>query len=166
MLFQDLVQPLNLTSTSYITPNDTSKAVIPGAATDSGWNINCGDFTTSVLPSPLPSLTTNASQSRRHLLLSKQPRTVGEINPFITAPPRRPHSLLTQTPLLHIRSLPFSIDTPWGIYRLQPSSPNASRIVDLYTKSGDISAYHSNLVLILIGMLDSWFLRLWETRRI
>jgi hypothetical protein len=49
-------------------------------------------------------------------------------------------------PLSHTSNLNFSVGAPWEILRLQLSEP--PRIVDLYTKDGDIGNYHSVVVLV------------------
>ncbi|CZR63648.1 uncharacterized protein PAC_13545 [Phialocephala subalpina] len=103
---------------------NTSNAVIPGTATNSGWSFNWGGISS---PNDLATLGKSILSS---LLLS----------PDLTHRWLKSHSF-TSNPLL-------SVGAPWEIYRLQISTSNAPRIVDLYTKSGDISDYHSNLVLV------------------
>lgn len=53
-------------------------------------------------------------------------------------------------PVAHTADLHMSVGTPWEIYRMQlPLSPttSAARIVDLYTKNGDLGAYSAVLAL-------------------
>ncbi|KUJ08209.1 beta-lactamase/transpeptidase-like protein [Mollisia scopiformis] len=129
MLQNQIIKPLNLSSTSYYTP-PAAHGVIPGNATSSGWNLDYGDFTPV---GGIYSSSNDLSTLGRSILTSR----------LLSAPLTRrwmkPRTF-TSNPLL-------SVGAPWEIYRLQLSSPNAPRIVDLYTKSGDLTFYHSNLVL-------------------
>ena len=43
MLTNNIIKPLDLQSTYYSTPSDPSRGVIPGNATEVGWNNQLGD---------------------------------------------------------------------------------------------------------------------------
>jgi hypothetical protein len=49
-------------------------------------------------------------------------------------------------PVSHTADITFSVGAPWEIHRLK--IPASNRVVDLYTKSGGIGAYTSQLILI------------------
>ncbi|KAH8429353.1 serine hydrolase domain-containing protein [Aspergillus melleus] len=125
LLTRHLIKPLKLTHSSYSAP-DAKYGIIPGDAATSSWGVNIGEETPSaggVYASP-----NDLSAVGRAILNNTL------LPPAIT---RR-----WLKPVSHTSSLALAIGSPWEIF----SFPNA-RVVDLYTKAGDIGAYSSMIAL-------------------
>ncbi|KAI9826781.1 MAG: hypothetical protein M1819_007252 [Sarea resinae] len=127
-LFEDkLVKPLNLTRTSYAKPSNDSWGVIPGNATTSMWYVDIGD---DAPDGGMYSSLSDFATIGRSILSSSL------ISPTST---RR-----WLKPVSHTSNALTSVGAPWEISRYQEAEYD--HLVDLYTKSGDISGYTSVLV--------------------
>ncbi|KAE9381499.1 putative beta-lactamase [Stipitochalara longipes BDJ] len=121
-----LFSPLKLTGSSWAIPTSNSSGIIPDG---SSWGFDTADETPA---GGMFSSTNDLTSIGRSILGSTL------IKPAITRRWLKPRGFVSN---------PFTaVGAPWEIIRLQ-TSPN-SRIVDLYTKEGDLPGYSSQFVLI------------------
>ncbi|KAJ8109047.1 hypothetical protein OPT61_g7739 [Boeremia exigua] len=127
-----LIAPLHLNGTTVSQPKDLTKAIIPGSAATSGWDIDFKD-TPKAATGGLFSTPNDMSAIGRAILSS---------------------SLLPSTatrawlkPTSFGSSLIAGVGHGWEIYRTVVSSEH-SRVIDLYTKAGNLPGYGANLILI------------------
>ncbi|KAH8698897.1 beta-lactamase/transpeptidase-like protein [Talaromyces proteolyticus] len=125
LLHRDLVEPLGLKHLTYSAPAD-KYGIIPWDAATSYWAVNTGAET--------PAGGLYAS--------TKDVTTLGRaiLNNHLLSPA---HTRRWMKPATHTGSLDFSVGAPWEIL----SFPT-SRVVDVYTKSGDLGSYSSMLGLL------------------
>ncbi|KAL5358460.1 beta-lactamase/transpeptidase-like protein [Aspergillus floccosus] len=127
LLQSSVLQPLNLTTTTYAIPTGESSWVIPNG--ESGWYQDTGDET------PTAGIYTSSSDLAkfgRDILLNRQ------LSPVATRRWMKPSS--------HTSSLSLSVGSPWEILRTK-SQISHGRTIDLYTKSGSIGQYNSLLII-------------------
>ncbi|KAF2807189.1 beta-lactamase/transpeptidase-like protein [Mytilinidion resinicola] len=127
-----ILQPLNMSRTSVIAPNDTN-IIIPGGLEQSDFLPDLGveDPAGSFFSTPSDLITLGRSILQSAILPSALTRR------WI-----QPHA--TTSHALHL------VGAPWEIFRQSipiSSTTNTTRLVDLYTKSGDIPNYASALAL-------------------
>ncbi|KAB8229534.1 serine hydrolase domain-containing protein [Aspergillus alliaceus] len=124
LLQKDLVKPLGLTRSSWDKPED-NVSIIPGPAMTSFYGVDAaGETPAGGLYSSTRDMTTVGRAILNNTLL----------HPSLTRRWMKPHA--------HTSSLDFSVGAPWEIVTL--SSP---RLIDIYTKSGDLGMYSSMLAL-------------------
>jgi CubicO group peptidase (beta-lactamase class C family) len=128
LLHYDIFEPLQMISTRYTVPAQFLHAVVPGGATNVSFGI---DFGSSSASGGIYSTTNDQSKLRIAILNST------------LLPPEKTHEWLK--PVTHTADLHFSLGRPWEILR-HPQGADG-RIVDLYTKAGDLSQYSAYLVL-------------------
>lgn len=127
-----LVDPLKLTATSDAPPSNSSRGVIVGSETAVGWDlildlagIGMGGMFSSV---------NDLSIVGRAILESS------------LLPSNTTRAWFQTTTLTS--SLIGTIGRPWEIFRATLGEPEDNRVVDLYTKSGNVAGYGANFVLI------------------
>ncbi|KAJ7588077.1 beta-lactamase/transpeptidase-like protein [Mycena floridula] len=125
-------KPLNMTSSSYTIPADESRGVIPVSIAASWWGVEIGDEAPA---GGFFSSTCDVAKAGRAILESSL------ISPLLTRRWMKPHS--------HTSSFSMSLGAPWEIRRLV--LPDENRIIDIYTKSGDLGSYST-----LIGLLPDY----------
>ncbi|PYH28222.1 serine hydrolase domain-containing protein [Aspergillus neoniger CBS 115656] len=124
LLTQNLIEPLNLTHSSYTKPDD-HYGIIPDSPAASLWSTDAGDETPAGgLYSSLHDMVNIGRAILNNTLLP-------------AALSRR-----WMKPVTHTTSLDFAVGAPWEIYSF-PSS----RVIDVYTKAGDLGSYASMLAL-------------------
>ncbi|ORX95317.1 beta-lactamase/transpeptidase-like protein [Clohesyomyces aquaticus] len=129
ILKDSLIDPLGLTGTSYSKPED-DEGVVPINASVSDWARDFGDA------APIGGLyasTNDLARIGRSILNS----TLLDKN--ITRAWLQPTSFTS--------SLFGVVGRPWEIFRAADIGPS-KRLVDIYTKGGDIGMYHTNLAVI------------------
>lgn len=132
VLHNRLLAPLRLTETSVSPPKDLTHAVIPGNVTVSGWDWDLADAPGAAegglfsSPNDLTSVARSILSSS--LLASATTRA-------------------WMKPTSHTSSLIGSIGRPWEIYRAVTSTEH-NRLIDMYTKAGNLPGYGSSLILI------------------
>ncbi|MCJ1437888.1 hypothetical protein MMC27_007275 [Xylographa pallens] len=125
-MFNDgIVQPLNLTHTTYTQPQNDSYSVIPSNPTTSWYNVNFGDEGPA---GGVYSSTHDLSQMGRAILKSAL---------LSSAQTRR-----WLKPVAHTATTTTSVGRPWEIQRI-----TGTHVTDLYTKPGDVGLYATQLVL-------------------
>lgn len=126
-----LVEPLRLNRTTILAPNSTN-AVIPGNATKSGWDIDI----------------TNAPGVAMGGLFST-PNDLSAIGRAILSSSLLPGATTRawMKPTAFTSSLVGAVGRPWEIYRAVTSAEN-NRVIDIYTKGGNLPGYGSSLSLI------------------
>lgn len=126
-----LVEPLGLNRTTVSAPNSTY-AVIPGNATTSGWDIDI----------------TNAPGAAMGGLFST-PNDLSAIGRAILSSSLLPGSTTRawMKPTSFTSSLIGAVGRPWEIYRAVTNAEN-NRVIDMYTKGGNLPGYGSSLTLI------------------
>lgn len=129
MMQRSLINTLNLIATTYSNPNDTSNAVIPDGPVNSAWNF---DFGNANPEGGFDSSANDLSTIRRSILSSAL------LSPNVTRGWLRP--------ITHTSRLTSSVGRPWEIFRYTKTIQN--RIIDIYTKSGDLGVYHSTFAII------------------
>ncbi|KAL9117447.1 MAG: hypothetical protein Q9187_006016 [Circinaria calcarea] len=124
----DIFAPLHMNRTSLTKPQENSWGVVPIG--QSGWDYDIkglgaagGVFTS----------TNDLSNFCRGILSST-----------LLSPA---HTRRWLKPLAHTTSLRSSVGASWEIIRSASLTPD-NRVIDLYTKSGDIGLYHSLMVLV------------------
>ncbi|KAF1355700.1 beta-lactamase/transpeptidase-like protein [Lizonia empirigonia] len=127
-----LIKPLQLNGITLSAPTDLTYAVIPGDETTSGWNIDLRD-TPGAAMGGIFSSPNDLSAIGRSILSSS-------LLPSSTA-----RALLKPTSFTS--SLLGAAGRPWEIYRAALNAER-NRVIDLYTKSGNLPGYGANLVLI------------------
>jgi hypothetical protein len=127
-----LLAPLDLNSTSTSQPEDSSKAVIPGNATTSGWDVDL-------------SHTLGAAMGG----LFSSPNDLSTIGRAMLASTLLPSSTTRawMKPTSFTSSLLGATGHGWEIVRAATDARH-NRIVDLYTKGGNLPGYGANLILI------------------
>lgn len=127
-----LLKPLKLESTSISKPINTTYAVIPGDAARSGWSLNFTDTASAAMggyistPNELSAI--GRSILRSSLLPSSTTRAWMKPTSFTSA-------------------LLGAVGHGLEIYRA-PINTKHNRIVDLYTKGGNLPGYGANILLI------------------
>lgn len=126
-----LIAPLGLNGTTSSTPNST-KAVIPGDATASGWDHDLSD-------------TPAAAEGG----LFSSPNDMSAIGRAILSSSLLPGSTTRAwlKPTSFTSSLIGAVGRPWEIFRAVIDA-QFDRVVDLYTKPGNYLGYGANLILI------------------
>ncbi|KAF2493018.1 beta-lactamase/transpeptidase-like protein, partial [Lophium mytilinum] len=127
-----ILQPLNLSRTSILSPNDTN-IIVPGGLEESDFLPDLGveDPAGSFFSTPSDLMTLGRSILQSTLIPAA-----------LTRRWMQPHAT-TSNPL-HL------VGAPWEIFRTAipiSSTTNTTRLVDLYTKSGDVPNYASALAL-------------------
>ncbi|KAH7130307.1 beta-lactamase/transpeptidase-like protein, partial [Dendryphion nanum] len=125
-----LIDPLKLRNTTSLVPKSTSGGVILLDETSSGWNI---DLTAAAGMGSAFSSTSDLSAIGRSILSSSL------LHPNTTRAWLKPTSFTS--------SLIGAVGRPWEIFRAS-LDPENNRVVDLYTKGGNIGVYASLLALI------------------
>ncbi|GIZ47624.1 hypothetical protein CKM354_001071200 [Cercospora kikuchii] len=130
LMHHSLIERLGLNSTSYYAPNSTARAVIPINDTAAMWSFDIGP----VAPSGnYYTSTYDFATIGRSILNSSI------LSPSLTRRWLKPRTFTTAA------SPAFdAVGAPWEIIRFR----DHERVVDLYTKDGDVGAYHASLVLI------------------
>ncbi len=124
----DIFQPLRMTSSSYKVPSNLSHAVVPGGATNVSFAV---DYGTAGASGGVYS-TTNDLSKIGIAILNSTLLSHEETRKWLK-------------PVTHTADLQFSVGHAWEILRL-PQGPGG-RVIDLYTKAGDVAHYSSYLVL-------------------
>lgn len=127
-----LVSPLNLTGTTDSTPSNSSRGVIVGNEAASNWNLildGAGTGMGAVFSTP-----NDVSAVGRAILSS-------------SLLPRNTTRAWLQ-PTAFTSSLIGAVGRPWEIFRAALGPADNNRVVDLYTKSGNVGGYGSILVLV------------------
>lgn len=127
-----LITPLKLNGTTISAPTDSTNAVIPGDATLSGWDIDISD-TPGAAMGGMYSTPNDLSAIGLSILSSS----------LLPGPTTR----AWLKPTSFTSSLIGAVGRPWEIYRAVVD-PQHNRVIDLYTKSGNLPGYGANLVLI------------------
>jgi hypothetical protein len=127
-----LLDPLQLNATSISQPQDLSHAIIPGNATASGWDLNLSD-------------TPGAAMGG----FFTTPNELSAIGRAILSSTLLPNSTTRAwlKPATFTSSLIGAVGRPWEIYRAVIDAKN-NRVIDLYTKGGNLPGYASMLILI------------------
>lgn len=124
-----LTTPLALTSTTATPPPPTNRSIIITSEAASGWTT----------PISGPSTAMGAAFSSANDL-----STLGRAILSSSLLPRNTTRAWLK-PTSHTSSLLGAVGRPWEIFRAAPAE---HRVVDLYTKGGNLGAYGANLVLI------------------
>ncbi|KAF2103616.1 beta-lactamase/transpeptidase-like protein [Rhizodiscina lignyota] len=133
VLTTEVLKPLGASSTSLALPRNYTNAIIPFNATVSGWDADAAD------EGPAGGMYSTTSD------FSKIGRSILNFTLLGASMTRA-----WMKPLTHTSSLTFSVGAPWEIIRVSlPLQRNSTstRIVDLYTKSGNIGLYSAIVVL-------------------
>ncbi|KAF2433280.1 beta-lactamase/transpeptidase-like protein, partial [Tothia fuscella] len=129
-----LAQPLGLNSTSYQHPSSSPNAiVIPPVGGLDYWSADLGFANTA---GGLFSTTADMTKLGQSILRSSL------LSPRDTRKWMKPHT--------HTSTVWASVGAPWEILRMEvplSNTTNQTRVLDLYTKSGDLSTYSSMLIL-------------------
>lgn len=127
-----LIKPLHLNGTTLSAPTDLTYAVIPGDETTSGWNLDLRD-------------TPGAAMGG----IFSSPNDLSAIGRSILSSSLLPSSTARAwlKPTSFTSSLLGAAGRPWEIYRAALNA-DRNRVIDLYTKSGNLPGYGANLVLI------------------
>ncbi|KAF2267746.1 beta-lactamase/transpeptidase-like protein [Lojkania enalia] len=125
-----LKQPLGLSRTYATTPEDSTVGVLIHNTTFSGWNIDISEATAM---GGMFASANDVSTLGRAILSSKL------LAPSVTRAWMKPTSFTS--------SIIGFVGRPWEIYRSIIDAPN-NRVVDIYTKSGNLGIYTSMLALI------------------
>lgn len=146
LLEEYLFEPLGLNDSYYDVPTD-NVGIIPGNAMTSLWGLSAGDETPYVPPLFLqcfPSCVNDLDRAGGLYASIKDLSTVGRsiLNNTLLSPATTRRWL---KPITHTASLSYSVGAPWEIFSFENVD---GRIVDLYTKSGDLGAYSSMTVLL------------------
>ncbi|KAI1365849.1 putative penicillin-binding protein [Xylaria arbuscula] len=129
LLQSKVLGPLGLADTSATYPPNEGSWVIPGG-NESGFHVNYGD---EIPTAGIYSSSDNLARFGRSILLNKQ------LSALDTRRWMKPTS--------HTSSRFFSVGSPWEIWRTQ-SQITSGRVIDLYTKSGSVGQYNSQLMLL------------------
>jgi hypothetical protein len=127
-----LLEPLQLEATSISQPQDLSLAIIPGNATTSGWDLNLSD-------------TPGAAMGG----FFSTPNDLSAIGRSILSSTLLPNATTRAwlKPTSFTSSLIGAVGRPWEIYRAVIDAKN-NRVIDIYTKAGNLPGYASMLALI------------------
>ncbi|KNG89846.1 putative beta-lactamase [Aspergillus nomiae NRRL 13137] len=136
-MFDDsIVKPLNLNSTSLLTPKNDNTGIIPVNATASLWDFNLGDGDAF---GGAYSSANDLAVIGRSILQSLSGSSALNLSATLTR-----HWL---KPLSHTTSFRTSVGAPWEIFRYElPNRPN--HVIDVYSKSGNLGAYADIIALI------------------
>ncbi|OCL07086.1 beta-lactamase/transpeptidase-like protein [Glonium stellatum] len=129
LLERSLLGPLNLTGTSYTTPN-ADRGAIPTDPSASSWNYQMGEST------PMGGIYSTANDLST---LGRSILSYALLSPNTTRGWMKPTT--------HTASLTGSVGRPWEIYRLALPQPD-NRVTDIYTKSGSLGVYTSFLAML------------------
>ncbi|KAJ8129483.1 hypothetical protein O1611_g4147 [Lasiodiplodia mahajangana] len=129
LLQSKVLRPLGLTDTSGTLPPNRGSWVIP-SGNETGFHYNYGEDTPTA---GIYSSSDNLARLGRSILLNKQ------LSDLDTRKWMKPTS--------HTSSLFASVGGPWEIWRTK-SQITSGRVVDLYTKSGSVGQYTSQLILL------------------
>ncbi|KAF2832750.1 beta-lactamase/transpeptidase-like protein [Ophiobolus disseminans] len=127
-----LVAPLKLTGTTSSTPLNASRGVIVGDETASQWDLILDDAGTGM--GAMFSTANDMSKIGRGVLAST----------FL--PTNTTRAWLK--PTSHTSSLIGAIGRPWEIYRATLGPSEHNRVVDMFTKGGNVGGFGANLVLV------------------
>jgi CubicO group peptidase (beta-lactamase class C family) len=122
---QFLVEPLNLTSTSFHVPQSPVESIVPYNTTTSWWFADLLDLT------PAGGYFSFLNDMRK---IGKAMLGSTQLDPAVTGRWMKPHSFLSNPDA--------APGTPWEIYRA-PCNPS----IMMMTKAGDLGMYSSYLVL-------------------
>ncbi|KAF3051017.1 hypothetical protein E8E11_005767 [Didymella keratinophila] len=127
-----LLEPLQLKATSISQPQDLSYAIIPGNATTSGWDINLSDAPGAAMGG-----------------FFSTPNDLSAIGRSILSSTLLPNATTRAwlKPTSFTSSLIGAVGRPWEIYRAVLDAKN-NRVIDIYTKAGNLPGYASMLALI------------------
>ena len=131
-----VLEPLKLDRTSTIPPVNDSNIIVPGgldAVATNQFALDAGYYDAA---GGILSTTSDLTALGQSILQSKL------LSPAATR--------AWMKPMTHTSDLQSSVGAPWEISRLQipvSNATNVSRIVDLYTKSGDIGTYSGLLAV-------------------
>ena len=131
-LYDLLINPLRLNGTTSSAPLDLTHAVIPGNATVSGWDIDIS----------------NAAGAAMGGIFST-PNDLSAIGRALLSSSLLPDSTTRAwlKPTSFTSSLLGAVGRPWEIFRAVVNAQH-NRVVDLYTKGGNLPGYGANFVLI------------------
>lgn len=126
-----LITPLGLKGTTSSAP-DLTNAVIPGDATASGWDIDISDAPGAAMGG-----------------LFSTPNDLSAIGRAILSSSLLPSSTTRAwlKPTSFTSSLIGAVGRPWEIFRAVTNAQH-NRVIDLYTKAGNLPGYGANLILI------------------
>ncbi|KAF2740121.1 beta-lactamase/transpeptidase-like protein [Polyplosphaeria fusca] len=130
VLQERIIGPLNLTQTTDRTPNDLSRGVMIDNATFTGFDI---DITEATAMGGVFSSTNDMSAIGRAILTSSL------LPANVTRAWLKPTSFTS--------SLTGGVGRPWEIYRASMNMHD-NRVVDMYTKGGNLGVFATQLVLI------------------
>lgn len=123
---EGLFDPLGLTQSSWTLPASNTSGIIPDG---SSWALDAGDETPA---GGMYSSITDLTKVGRSILTSSL------LSPAQTRRWLKPHGFVSD--------ILAAVGAPWEIHRLQTSP--ASRVVDIYTKGGDLPGYSSIFVVV------------------
>jgi hypothetical protein len=129
-LEERVLKPLSLDSTFASKPDDSSKAVLIRNATYSGWDVDISDITAE---GGIFTSISDLSAFGRAILSSDL------LSPNTTRAWLKPTSFTS--------SINGFVGRPWEIYRSIVNTED-NRVVDMYTKGGNVGLYASLIVLI------------------
>ncbi|KAI0427079.1 putative penicillin-binding protein [Xylaria sp. FL1042] len=129
LLQSKVLGPLGLTDTSATYPPKEGSWVIP-AGDENGFHVNYGDETPTA---GIYSSSDDLARLGRSILLNKQ------LSALDTRRWMKPTS--------HTSSPFLSVGSPWEIWRTR-TQITSGRVVDIYTKSGSVGQYNSQLILM------------------
>ncbi|KAI9723214.1 MAG: hypothetical protein M1812_001096 [Candelaria pacifica] len=124
----DIFKPLQMASTSYTVPHNSSHAVIPGGAANLSFSVDYG--------------LASASGGIYSTINDLSKFGIAILNSTLL-PPEQTREWLK--PVTHTADVQFSVGRPWEILRVPQAADG--RIIDLYTKAGDASQYSSYFIL-------------------
>jgi CubicO group peptidase (beta-lactamase class C family) len=127
-----LADPLKLEATTVVAPSNASRGVIVESETAVGWNLILDGA--AIGTGALFSSANDMSSIGRAILSSS------------LLPANTTRAWLK--PTSHTSSLIGAVGQPWEIYRATLGPPQNNRVVDLYTKAGNVAGYGANWVLI------------------
>ncbi|KAE8441352.1 hypothetical protein EG329_005501 [Mollisiaceae sp. DMI_Dod_QoI] len=125
MVSNSLLKPLNLTHSSWTVPKSNSSSILPQG---NSWALDLGDETAA---GGMYSSSSDLTKIARSILTSSL------LSPAQTKRWMTPRGLVS--------AANAAVGAPWEILRLNVSPNN--RLVDLYTKAGDLPGYSSLFVL-------------------
>lgn len=129
---QSLLNPLRLNATSVVQPQDLKNAIIPGNATSSGWDLNLSDTPAAAMGGFFS--TPNDLSAIGHAILSSTLLPSSTTRAWL-----KPKAFTSSV----IGAVGYGLE----IYRAVLDAKN-NRIVDLYTKAGNLPGYAAMLILV------------------
>jgi CubicO group peptidase (beta-lactamase class C family) len=132
VLDNSLLTPLNLSRTTMSAPEDLTNAVIPGNATTSGWDLPLNETHIAAMGG-----------------LFTTPNELSKIGRSILSSSLLPGSTTRawMKPSSFTSSLVGAVGPGFEIYRAVLNAKH-NRVVDLYTKGGNLPGYGANLIMI------------------